>query len=69
MASRRSRNGAELELMSRHHFEVATWVAVWEVVTWSLTLRPGNLTVAGTRSRHKVDVATEVSLQEVATWN
>ena len=22
--------------------EVATWVAVWEVRTWSLTSRPGN---------------------------
>ena len=35
MASRHSRDGAELKLMSRQHFEVATWATVWEVATWS----------------------------------
>ena len=29
MASRRSRDGAEWKLMSRHHFEVAPWATVW----------------------------------------
>ena len=28
-------------LMSRHHFEVATWVAAKEVATWKGTSRPG----------------------------
>ena len=29
------------DLMLRHHFEVATWVAAKEVVTWKGTSRPG----------------------------
>ena len=34
MASRRSRDGAELKLKSRHGFDFATWATVWEVATW-----------------------------------
>ena len=34
MASRRSRDGTELKLTSRHGFDVATWATVWDVATW-----------------------------------
>ena len=33
MASRRSRDEAEMILMSRHPFDVATWATVQEVAT------------------------------------
>ena len=43
MASRRSRDGTELKLTSRHGFDVATWATVWDVATWAWSSR---------RSRH-----------------
>ena len=55
--------------MSRHHFEVATWVAAKEVATWkrdvATWLSSSRLDLM---SRHHVDVATWVASKEVATW-
>ena len=43
---------------SRHGYDVATWVAVWEVATWIWCRDLEGPLWAETMSRHEIDVAT-----------